>query len=330
MTPQLEALVVSRAGDGDTTIADRDYRDSEQAQSIIHNLQSGRASSSWGDPFYSGDFEQFVLNVRMPVHRGDAFVGAYVAVVALTEFSGHLANYHSGFGEVPFILTGDRRVLAHAEFLRSEMVLGEAEALPTASELNDPVLAALGTSSDRPAPPIARARIPGYEARHVTVEDGEYVLVFEQLYGIGPIPWIVGCYFPSGAFTAELKRLDRAALAGLAILIVTLFCAWILANALTQPTRRFAKAAIDVQRLGPDRVKALPPTRLAELDNAGRAFNEMVAGLRERETMRDTFGKYVPRSIASAILQARGVLEPQTRRATTLFTDIVGFIGICG
>jgi class 3 adenylate cyclase len=51
----------------------------------------------------------------------------------------------------------------------------------------------------------------------------------------------------------------------------------------------------------------------------------MVDGLRDREMMRETFGKFVPESIADAILADQGTLRPQTRLTTTLFTDIVGF-----
>ena len=51
----------------------------------------------------------------------------------------------------------------------------------------------------------------------------------------------------------------------------------------------------------------------------------MVHGLRDRERLRETFGKYVPVAVADAIVQHGGTLEPQSRIATTLFTDIKGF-----
>ena len=66
-------------------------------------------------------------------------------------------------------------------------------------------------------------------------------------------------------------------------------------------------------------------SRLAELDDANRAFNEMLIGMRQREILRDSFGKFVPEAIAEQYLQGEGVLEPVTRTATMLFTDIEGF-----
>ena len=57
-------------------------------------------------------------------------------------------------------------------------------------------------------------------------------------------------------------------------------------------------------------------------------FNQMVGHLREKEFLRETFGRYVPERIAEAILANRGTLEPQQRLATILFTDIQDFTQI--
>ena len=65
-----------------------------------------------------------------------------------------------------------------------------------------------------------------------------------------------------------------------------------------------------------------------ELGKLARSFNRMVEGLKEREFIRDTFGKYVPESVANAILRDRGALAPQSRTATVLFTDIQDFTTI--
>jgi class 3 adenylate cyclase len=56
----------------------------------------------------------------------------------------------------------------------------------------------------------------------------------------------------------------------------------------------------------------------------------MVEGLREREQIRETFGRYVDESVASTILrrQGEGTLAGETGEATILFTDIAGFTTI--
>jgi class 3 adenylate cyclase len=56
----------------------------------------------------------------------------------------------------------------------------------------------------------------------------------------------------------------------------------------------------------------------------------MVEGLRERERIRETFGRYVDESVAATILRRQGeeVLAGETADATILFTDIAGFTTI--
>jgi len=58
-------------------------------------------------------------------------------------------------------------------------------------------------------------------------------------------------------------------------------------------------------------------------------LNAMTSGLRDREFIKDTFGRYVPNEIVDRLLTQRGVLEPQLQTATVLFADIAGFTNIC-
>jgi class 3 adenylate cyclase len=66
-------------------------------------------------------------------------------------------------------------------------------------------------------------------------------------------------------------------------------------------------------------------------DEIGRltvGFNAMAAGLEDRAFIRETLGRFVPESIVTAVLQDRGVVRPQVREATVLFTDIERFTAI--
>ena len=49
---------------------------------------------------------------------------------------------------------------------------------------------------------------------------------------------------------------------------------------------------------------------------------------RERHFVREALGKYVPVSVANAIVADRGALKPQRQTATMLFADIEGFTGL--
>jgi class 3 adenylate cyclase len=103
---------------------------------------------------------------------------------------------------------------------------------------------------------------------------------------------------------------------------------WI-TRALTRPIERLDYGMRRVA--GNDLSIRLPVTSDDEMGHAVSRFNKMVGGLSEREYLRDTFGKYVSESVATAILhdgQRTGRAADTTAEATLMFTDIEGFTGL--
>lgn len=75
----------------------------------------------------------------------------------------------------------------------------------------------------------------------------------------------------------------------------------------------------------------LPVTSDDEIGRATDGFNRMVEGLAERRYLRDTFGKYVSESVATAILdghERHGRVTDTLAEATLMFTDIEGFTAL--
>ncbi len=62
-----------------------------------------------------------------------------------------------------------------------------------------------------------------------------------------------------------------------------------------------------------------------EIGSVTEGFNRMVEGLRERDRIRHTFGKYVTPEIRDEILAGRVTLEGQSREVTILFSDLRDF-----
>lgn len=62
-----------------------------------------------------------------------------------------------------------------------------------------------------------------------------------------------------------------------------------------------------------------------EIGAVAEGFNRMVAGLRERERIRDTFGKYVSPEVRDEILKAGGPQGTFIREVTILFSDLRDF-----
>jgi adenylate cyclase len=70
------------------------------------------------------------------------------------------------------------------------------------------------------------------------------------------------------------------------------------------------------------RIKVLSNDEIGRLGDAG---NNMIAGLAERERIRDTFGKYVTPQIRDQILSGRIPLHGERQTATLLFSDLRDF-----
>ncbi|MBL8055615.1 MAG: adenylate/guanylate cyclase domain-containing protein, partial [Anaerolineales bacterium] len=61
-----------------------------------------------------------------------------------------------------------------------------------------------------------------------------------------------------------------------------------------------------------------------ELAQLAGAFNAMVVGLRERERLRDLFGRYLSREVGEAVLAGRVSLAGERKTITVLYVDMRG------
>ena len=69
----------------------------------------------------------------------------------------------------------------------------------------------------------------------------------------------------------------------------------------------------------------VPVVTADETGRLGGAFNEMVAGLQDREKLREAFGSYVDPDLAERVLSEGAVLEGEEVEVSVLFLDIRGF-----
>ncbi|MBX3500261.1 MAG: HAMP domain-containing protein [Alphaproteobacteria bacterium] len=126
------------------------------------------------------------------------------------------------------------------------------------------------------------------------------------------------------SYTGE--RLEQEIMIDLiaAAFVLPIVLYWV-SRSLTNPLRRLEQG-MDKVAAGDLQVR-LPVTSNEEVGELTARFNQMTVGLRERDRLRETFGKYVSESVASQLLQESpdGRLTGQTREATLMFTDIDGF-----
>jgi adenylate cyclase len=267
----------------------------------------------WGPPVYAEDVGT-VLNLRRPV-RTDVFLGMVVAGLTVADLSEFVGRLESESGQIAFILYDRDRVLAHPALVQDFEGLGPNRPLPKVTEVGDPILFGIWSEGWQ-----ERGLEIGVGHHYAASDGSDYVFLYAPLEDYADMPWLVGSYFREDVIGSQLSRVFQTALIGVAGIAVTMVAAFFLGRTLRTPITRLAEAATMIQDLTLDRFTTLPRSRLRELDEAMRAFNSMVGGLK-------AFALYVPRDLIRRLL-TRGdpvAIASETRDVTVMFTDIVGF-----
>ena len=99
--------------------------------------------------------------------------------------------------------------------------------------------------------------------------------------------------------------------------------AFFVSRSVSEPLRDVERA---MERVGHGELDThAPVVSNDEIGAVAEGFNRMVAGLRERERIRETFGKYVSPEVRDEILAGRVSLGGQVREVTILFSDLRDF-----
>ena len=123
---------------------------------------------------------------------------------------------------------------------------------------------------------------------------------------------------------APLRTLQwRISTIGILALMGALLTGMLLAGSITGPVRLLVDAMHEV--LGGNLQRRAHLERADELGFLARSFNEMVSGLEDRERIKDTFGRFVSRDVAAAVLDGRVPLAGDRLEVSILFQDIRGF-----
>ena len=260
---------------------------------------------------------------QVPLYRDGTFAGMLGQVVPIAKLSEDLAVFRAEHGVTPFVLYGAERVLAHPALAQRR----EPGALPALAAIGDPVLERIRTPDGAAFLAGGLKRAKGVRAR---VGDNQYVYVYRDTETHGREPWTIGLYFDpvQGGQRAEVLRTLYSIGAGVAVLALAVALAAIAGRRIGRPIEALARAARAVRKGRPEEAGPLPRSRIYELDEANRAFGEMVAGLRERNLMRETLGQFLPEQVARELLAGGGRLEPVEAKATVLVCDLEGFAAL--
>jgi len=184
--------------------------------------------------------------------------------------------------------------------------------------------------------PILAAKIAGPPrsdatfGRQVDVPfDGQPYRVFFASLNSGagfPRSWRVSA-FPLREVLAEEAALRwRIGAYGFAALAAAAILSALLAHGLSVPIRQLAAATAEVER-GHLEVR-VPVTSGNELGRLAGAFNQMVAGLAQRERFRSLLNLVTDKGIAEELIAGRVALGGERRDISVLFCDIRGFTAL--
>ncbi len=107
---------------------------------------------------------------------------------------------------------------------------------------------------------------------------------------------------------------------------VSAWMGWRLASVMSDALRRVCTALKRVEQL--DYVHVDPVETGDELEDLANGFNTMVDGLKERDNLRTTFGKYMTATVLEHLLAGKVALGGESLEVTILFTDIRSFTTI--
>ena len=161
--------------------------------------------------------------------------------------------------------------------------------------------------------PPRRHEVPGVGARAVLV-------------------WILGAVPAAGVITLAAfatttdTTVDELARATIVLTAVTVGVGLIgtvaFARSVADPLQRLRDAFASVEE--GDLEVHIPVFDATEVGYATAGFNRMAAGLRERERLRDLFGRQVGTDVAKRALEEGVTLGGEEREAAALFVDIIG------
>ncbi len=154
-----------------------------------------------------------------------------------------------------------------------------------------------------------------------------FVSLFTPLPLLGDDPARIALQRSLDAELAPARELENLILLiSLAALAAASIIAFGLARGISGPVQRLAEATRTVAR--GDYTCRLELNRSDELGQLAHDFNQMTAGLAERDRVRDLLGKVVSPEIATQLLHSELKLGGEEREVTILFSDLRNFTSL--
>lgn len=305
------------------TIAEVDFRTDSRFGNVL-DLAKQSARPVWRRPFWAFEVAQTVINLHTPLFHNGEFVGLVIQGRTVADLSIRLRQLQEGADKVPFLLYGRDHVLAHPVLADGTLSASFEEPLPTVVGFSDPVMA--GFAHLEPARFTTLSRSERTKIGHFHYEEHGYLFSYQEVAKlVADVPIIVGIYVNEDRYADLTDRLWYMVVTGLVILLIATIISLKLAKYTILPIRALSVASSHVATGDLDSVPPLMRSRFRELDDAARAFESMIQGMKEHRHILNLFGRVMPKKVADRMLQSDDDLAPQLVVATVVFCDLAEF-----
>jgi class 3 adenylate cyclase len=258
------------------------------------------------EAYFSPTFTRYVLALGVPVPGADGVpVGAVTARYDIQEDFAQLVA-PARFGKTGYVVLVDQqgRILAHP---RDPARVGE----------------------DVSRYPAVQGALQGRAGwvRSSNAAGAERLFVYRSIENpasTGRRPWILLTEVDPAEALAPIDALRTYFVLGLLVLVV--ICVLVASHvslSIRSPLAKLGRFARVVR--GGDLTQRVDIPGRDEIAELATALNEMVHGLRERDRVKEIFGRYVTTQISEEVLKGEVRLGGQRRRVTILLSDIRDF-----
>lgn len=256
------------------------------------------------------------VSVSSAVFRDGEYLGTVSAGISIANLSFAIKKAVEGTDFNAFILYGDDKVLAHKNLPQlSKARLTQDNPLHSIENVNDPVLAAYGSGKKGD---VLTSDL--FDVRIVKLDATRHVVITHDILLYGDKKWRVGVHVPQSEVMTQIRRVMLSFGGGLALMIISVLATIFLARKVAKPIKSLSVAATRIGKLDLDKIDKIPPSRIREINNQSKAFNQMLDGLQ-------WFESYVPRKLVGRLVKSDNKTVTQSRQEvlTVMFTDLIGF-----
>ncbi len=251
-------------------------------------------------------------------------VGVFVVKMLSRSYSQLIEQAAKGSVLQPFLLDKDKVIIHHPDrslMYKSLVPLPEAsqKAILEDKRFRTETVEALNLAQ------LAEGLTTAASKGVVVYEDAQQIHTIAGFAPVATVDWTVVVAEPESVFSEPLEQLfSNFQVVMVAVGVIVLLITLLVSRLFVSPIRALAYAAAKVELGQYEKAQ----TRISSQDEVGqlsRAFNNMLVGIRDREKVKDVFGRMVSPEVREKLLEGSLSLGGESARVSILFSDIRGF-----